>query len=804
MFKNYLKIAFRNLWRNKVYSFLNISGLAIGTAVCLMITLFVSYELSFDRLHNKSDRIYRLYQYVSLPDLESKFWAMSTYPMATSLVEDYSDIENYVRFANRGDIMVKQEVEHLFLQDNYFVDSTFFQVFDFPLLKGNPQTALNQPNSVVITEATAQKLFGDKNPMGESIEILGDAWEGTKLCQVRGVLKNLPGNSHLQFEALFSMSTLDLTKHDVSWKTTNHWTFTYLLLSENAQIGQLEKDFPNFLNKYQESWYSEYFQLHLQPLLGMHLDSQNITYDFLNTHKFNRQYVHVFIGLALLILGLASVNFINLSTARSVNRAKEIGIRKTVGAYRWQLISQLTGEAILFSLIAMSLAIFIVDLSLPFMNQLIDRPLSFHPFQNPILYLLLPIISIVVGILSGIYPALYISAYEPIKVLKGKMYTNRKQFSLRNVLVVGQFSIAIGLIVATLFVVKQLNFLRNRDVGFNKDQVLLVNLQGLNAKDYELFKDKLLENSLIPDVTAAWQRLGTRFNQLGCKFEGDTTEAWIDAYINSVDYNYFDFYEIKLLAGRSFSKKYARDKNKAYIINEATAKTLGLSPEEAIGKKFALSWEQDDMGTIIGVSKNFNHNSLHYSVEPVAIVVSDNWTYAELSIRLDKENVSSAIAYIEQQWNEFFPKNPFEFSFLDQHFEEVYQDEKRVSQVVSIFTLLAILVACLGLFGLAAFTTQQRTKEIGIRKVLGASTQGILALVLKDFVRLIIIAILIACPVAYWFIREWLQSFAFRVEIDVIAFAIASLGAILIASLTVLYHAGRSATTNPIEVLRNE
>ncbi len=802
MLKNYFKIAFRNLWRNKVYSFLNITGLAIGTAVCLLILLFVSYELSFDHSHKKADRIYRLHEITSFEGLPTQLQALTMYPMAPTITEEYPEVENFVRFTRNHNLLVKQGSAFTYIPKGYFVDSTVFEVFDFPLIQGDPKKALQAPNTVVITASTAQRLFGKRNPIGQTLRCREN---GEWLVKVTGVMEDLPGNSHLQFDALFSFSSLTpyLEENQTSWRITNNWVFTYLLLSEQASVAKLRDDFPRLLDKHAQEGFNEEFQIDLQPLTKMHLDSQDMTLDWMNEYKFDRGYLHVFIVLALLVLLLASINFINLSTARSVTRAKEVGIRKTMGAYRWQLILQLTSEAIFYAFLAIILASLLVSLVLPFVSELTQRTLVFNPLSNLPLGLFLIGMTFFIGISAGIYPALYISGYQPVKALKGKMYTTRSRFSLRNVLVVGQFAIAVGLIITTLLVVQQLNYLHNKDIGFNKEQVLLVSLEGVDDANYEPLKAELTKNAAILGVTAADQRLGERVRQLSCEYRSDTAQQELASYIINVDYNYFDFYGIQMNQGRSFSEAFADDEQQNFILNEAAVKALGGNSAKVVGGQFGFSW-RGDLGNIVGVSENFNHNSLHHVVEPLALMVNREWGFSEMAIRLEKQNINSSLQYVEEQWNKFFPGIPIRYTFMDEHFEAVYQDEKRISQIVSIFTVLAIIVASLGLFGLAAFTTQQRTKEIGVRKVLGASITSILILILRDFVKLVLVAIIIACPLAYWFMQEWLASFAFRITIGLEVFVAAGLGAVLVATFTVLYHAGQSARTNPVEVLRNE
>lgn len=799
MIKNYLIITLRNLWRNKVHSFLNISGLAIGTTVCLLLLLFVNYEMSFDQFHQKQDRIYRLYEVTSFEGLPKQLQALTMYPMGPTLQDEYPEVESYVRFASMENTLIQAKEAYFYLNQSYLVDENVFEVFDFALIKGNPQTALQEPNTVVITNSTAKRLFGHENPMGK--EIFLNRYEAT--ITITGVVEDPPAHSHIQFEALFTMSSLPLNESQTSWGNVNNWIFTYLVLSEDASIAKLEEDFPNMLTKYAGDDFIEDFNLFLQPLSNVHLDSKNMTLDTINFYKFDRSYLYVFASLAFLVLLLAIINFISLSTARSITRAKEIGVRKSIGAHRWQLIAQFIGESIVYATIATTLAGFLVELALPYVRALTQRPLVFNPLGQPALFGLLVSMSIIIGVLSGIYPAFYISAYKPVKVLKGKIDSARTKFSLRNVLVVVQFVIAVCLIISTLFVIKQLNYLQNKNLGFNKEQVIFVSFGGVERSKYKPLKSELIKGKHVLDVTAYDQRLGRRVRQLHFEYQGDSVKQGIESYVINVDQNYLDFYEMDLHQGRTFSEKFATDSAQAFIVNEAMAQSLGIEVEEMLGSKFGFNWAEE-LGTIVGISKNFHHNSLHHAVEPLALMFNEGWGYSEMAIRLDENHIPEALEEVQKQWDTFFPGVPFEYTFLDQHFESVYQDEARVSQVVSIFTILAILVAALGLFGLTAFTTQQRTKEIGIRKVLGASTISILVLIMKDFIKLVFIAFLIACPIAYWFISDWLQSYAFRITITPAIFLVTCFGVVFIAILTILYHAGKSTIVNPIEVLKDE
>ena len=798
MLKNYLMVTLRNLWRNKVYASINIAGLALGISSCILILIFVEHELSFDRFHSKSDQIYRLCEVQKFEGMTAQNVALSMYPMGPALQKDFPEIKEFVRFVSQDQVQMLTDGAPYFSEKIYFVDEKALEMFDFKLLHGDPKTVLDEPNSVVLTPKNARILFQSTNPVGKTVKLKVE--EGYKNFKVTGVLEEIPKNSHLQFEALFSLSSVE----EESWKEGwgNNWLVTYLYLDKNADLEKLHEAFPAFLRKYMEEDGASQYELFLQNLSEVHLGSTDITHDYQNVSKFDGKYIYIFIILAIFVLVIACVNFINLSTARSVKRAKEVGIRKTLGAYKSQLVGQFLSESIVFAFIAMFLSVFLVELSLPYLSNLIQRDLSLQFFTNP---LMLPILlsgALLVGFLSGVYPAFFISAFEATRVLKGNLENKRVKFSLRNVLVVSQFAIATFLIVSTFIVVKQLDFMMNKDIGYNKEHVVIVPMNRTINEKFDAFKSDLLKSPAIIQVSASGQRLGNNIHQTSVKFKGENTEerGLTSSFLN-IDYDYLKLYNIKLLEGRGFSKEFGQDQQKSFIINEAMRKELGL--KSGVDAKFGLSWV-DTLGTIIGVTENFNFNSLHHTVQPLCMFVNNDWGYSELSVKVDAQNIKEAMAYLEKSWKTFEPELPFEYSFLDEHFENLYTSERQVSQVVSIFTFLAIVVACLGLYGLASFITQQRTKEIGIRKILGASVSQILFLLSGDFLRLVVIASIIALPMTYWAIQQWLQNYAFRTSISWWVFVLPLFIILGIALLTVSYQTLKTSRVNPADTLRYE
>ncbi len=791
MVKNYLKIAFRNLIKYKIYTGINILGLAIAMAACLLIYLFINHENSFDRFHQKADQIYRLTELQSFTGITPQRVALSMFPMGPALKEDYPEIVDFTRYWGRSDWFFRQGEKEIFLNKLAVVDSSFFSIFDFELAKGDERTALIEPRSIVLSEETAEKFFPSENPIGKQITI-----EDTLQFQITGVVQNPPKNSHLQFEALVSISTFDNDRRRNNWGS--NFLITYLQLTENADISKLEADFPNFLTKHISEEATEFYQLFLQPLTDVHLGSTGITHDYLNWQKFNRDYIYIFSILAIFVLLIASINFMNLSTARSVSRAKEVGIRKTIGARRLQLARQFVGESVILAVIAAALALLLAQLFLPMVNNISARSLSLNLVENPLMLPSILGIAVLIGILSGIYPALFLSAFQPVKVLKGVAGRRGRKSNLRSVLVITQFAIAIVLIAGTFIAAKQLKFMRDYNPGFNKNQAITLPMSDGANVHYKTIKTELRQLSSVLDVTASMQRLGNNIHQMGARFEG-IDEGWGISNMH-VDFNYISFYDIEIVEGREFSEDISTDLNNAFILNEALVKKLNWENPLSMGAK--LSW-RDSMGTVIGVMKNFHFNSLHHTVEPLMLSVQD-WNFNEMSIRISPQNIDATLQQIETVWNRFVSDQPFHYTFLDAHFETLYQSDQQASQVVSIVAVLAIIIACLGLFGLASISTAQRTKEIGIRKVLGASISSVIALLSREFLVLVFIANLIALPAAYWFMKNWLQDFAYQTEINWWIFATAGFISILIALLSVSSRAIKAARTNPAQAIRYE
>ncbi|GAB3916338.1 ABC transporter permease [Larkinella terrae] len=802
MLQNYLKIAWRNLWKNKVFSAINIVGLAIGMAACIMIMLFVNYERSFDGIHQKN--IYRLDEVQKFPGMVApQNVALSMFPMGPTLVKEYPEIRNFVRVRPSKKVALTYQQKKIVVPQILWADSSFLQLFDYKLIKGDKQAILKTPNSIVLTEETAANFFGKENPMGKTL-VRYDS--DTISFKVTGIIENAPKNSHLQFDGLVSFNTF--VKADAMNNWGGNWLVTYLELADNTNIAALEKKFPAFLKSHMngEGW--KFYELFLQPLRDVHDNSTAITHDYINYQKFDQSYTYIFSVIALIVLLIACVNFMNLSTAKSSGRAKEVGIRKATGAERPQLAAQFIGESILLSFIALIFALLLVKLFLPYVVELSQRELDLALFGNPLLLLLFGGFAVLIGLVSGIYPAFFLSAYQPTKVLKGTLETGRNKGRFRNMLVIGQFTGAVFLIIATAFVVKQLRFMQDRDPGFTREQVMVLPLNSTTNPKYDAIKQELLSNSLITAVTASQQRLGNNLHQTGVKFHGDGPVREMATSQVIVDPDYLTLYKIPIIAGRNFLKDSKTDNAKAYIINETLAKELLKEQPKAtmqslIGRNFGFGG-MDSLGRIVGVAKDFNFNSLHHKIETLCIFDQKDWGFDEISIRISGKNNPAAIAFVKSVWAKLAPDQPFDYTFLDEHFAELYRADEQVSEIVGILASLAIIISCLGLFGLASFSAERRIKEIGIRKVMGASVTGIIALLSKDFLKLVLIAILIAAPIAWYAINKWLQDFAYRISIDWWVFVLAGALAILIALLTVSFQSIKAALMNPVKSLKTE
>jgi putative ABC transport system permease protein len=800
MLQNYIKIAWRNLVRNKIYSAINILGLAIGISACILIFLYVRDELTYEQHFTKADRIFRVTNDINLQGQTDHF-ALTPFPLGPTLVKDYPVIETFTRVMPTGKQTAWFE-DKAFTEDNiYFVDSTFFRVFNYPFLYGDPATALNAPKSIVLTEELAIKYFGSAdNAMGKLLKFSKNSHK------VTGVFRD-PGHSHFKLNALLSINTFDETlKSQFSGDWFRMSLYTYVLLPKESDEAGFGQNLDTFYGKTIVPWMKDNklnasVRYYLQPLRDIHLDN-SYSYDL--SPAGNKAYVYIFGFVALFILLIACINYMNLSTARSAKRAKEVGLRKVIGAHRSQLVRQFVGESILLTVLAILVALALVELMLPYFNTLTEKNFTISFFGSPAFFGALLLIIIFVGLVGGSYPAFFLSSFKPVDVLKTDKNPRGSNALLRKALVVTQFTISLIMIIGTVVVYSQMQFLKNNDLGFNKEQVLVIDIPSGDStlvNRLSTIKNEFRSNPGIKSIATSAHIPGQRVGRLLFLAESAATGQMEEKTLSCmfVDYDFLDLMEIKLAAGRNFSHQILSDDSAAIIINETAAKWLGY--ENPIGKNIENGLGVK--GKVVGVVKDFHFASLHNKIEPLALMLAPK-TQGFLLARVNGRNLPATIKFIEEKWKAFDPKHPMEYFFLDESFNKQYRAEEKMLTVFGYFAALTILIACLGLFGLASFTAEQRTKEIGIRKVLGSSVSEIMLLISKDFVWLVLIAVVLASPVAWYGMQRWLQEFAYRTQIHWWIFVLAGLAALVIALLTVSFQAARAARLNPIRALRSE
>lgn len=801
MIRNYFKIAWRNLWKNKAYSAINVIGLAIGIAACIVIMVFVFYENSFDSQHTRN--IYRLNEVQKYEGLVApQKVALSMFPMAPTLQAEFPEVVTTTRVRRTERVNLKFGENQIVFPAMYYVDSTFLQMFNFELQEGDRATALMKPNSLLLTETSAEKLFGREPAIGKTVQrFAGD----TLLFTITGILKDVPANSHLQFDGLYSFNTVFNPRNMENWGS--NWLVTYLELAPGTDIAAMEKKFPDYLKRHmhEDNW--KYYELFLQSLKDVHGRSSEITHDYMNFQKFDRRHVYVFTIIGLIVLIIACINFMNLSTARSAARAREVGVRKSIGANRWQVALQFLLESVCIAMMALVIAIGLALVMLPAASRLSERDLQLPFLSDGTLLPLLLLGTLIIGIVSGLYPAAYLSSFNPVVVLKNLLQTGANKSLFRNALVVAQFTGAIFLIIATLFATKQFRFMQQKDAGFNREQVLVIPLNNTARRNYDNFKKQLLGNTLIKGVTASQQRLGNNLHQTGVRFHGNGPVRELATSQVVVDHDFLSMYGIQIVAGKNFSDE-PSENARTYIVNETLAKELLKDDPKApleslIGKGFGFGG-MDSSGSIIGIAKDFNFNSLHHKIETLCIFNQKDWGYSEMSVKIDGSRAEASINEISKLWTSLVPDIPFEYKFLDAHFDELYRADNQVSKIVAVLAALAIIIACLGLFGLASYAAERRTKEVGIRKVLGAGVFNLTALLSGSFVKLVLLSMLIAWPLAWLIVNKWLQEFAFRIDISWWVFVAAGLAALVISLITVSFQAIKAALANPIKSLRTE
>lgn len=810
MLKNYLLSSLRNIRKHSFYSFINIAGLSVGLACVILIALFIQDELSFDKHHEKGDRIVRYWAEIKFGGNEMKI-PVGPAPLKDALVADFPEVETSCHMRGRGSYLVKRETDNFKEQDVIWASNEVFDVFTIPIIKGDAKTPLVNPDAIAISESAAEKYFGQEDPIGKILTL-----DNELEVEVTAVYEDMPKNSHFNFDFLIAMEGLEESKNGI-WLSHNF--YTYMVMEEGSSYQDLEAKFPEMLEKYagpqilqftgesydefQES--GQFVKYHLQPLEDIYLKSD---FGFEIGRTGDIKYVYIFTAIAVFILVIAVINFMNLSTARSANRAKEVGVRKVMGSKRSGLVNQFLTESILLTLFSTLIAIAFAAIILPYFNTLSSKEMVL-PVSNVSFWLILVGLILVVGTLAGIYPAFYLSSFQPAQVLKGKLKQGAKSGWLRSTLVVFQFATSIVLIIGTMVVSNQLNYIQNKKLGFNKEQVVILNDAYALDDNVQYMKNEMLRHPQVVSATiSGFLPVPSNRSDNAWWPEGETNmnlavsqQSWV------VDFDYIKTMGIEIIAGRDFNPENPADSS-AVILNERAAKLYGF--ENPIGERIQTATGFPDeegnfpMATfeIIGIVKDFHYQSLRENIDALGFTIGNSRSL--ISFKVNSDNISGFLEDLEAKYKELAPGMPFEVSFMDERFSNVYRTEQRIGRVYGVFSGLAILIACLGLFGLAAFTTEQRTKEIGIRKVMGASVPGIVFLISKDFGKLIIVAFIIAAPAGWLFMNNWLKDFEFKVDLKPWIFIAAGILAFLIAMITMSYQSIKAARANPVNSLRNE
>jgi putative ABC transport system permease protein len=785
MLKNYLKVILRNIRKHKGYSFINITGLAIGMACCLLISIWVLDELSYDRFHTNASLLYRVEEDQQYSGRVFHV-TVTPHPLGPALVEEIPEIVDATRYVWSGGLLFRYGEKAFFEYLIRAVDPSFFQMFTFPFIKGDKNRALESAHSLVISEDIAEKYFGEKDPLGKVITV-----NNTHEFKVDGVVKNVPHNSIFQFDALIPYAFLE-TIGRTNLEFGNNSIGTYVQLSPNATMDQVNAKISGFIKAKVPDSVTD---LTLKPFTSIHLHS----YWGYEKDAGAIQYVYMFSIIALFVLLIACINFMNLSTARSSNRAKEVGMRKVVGALKSHLIRQFYGESMVFAFIALILAVIIVTIMLPVFSNFADKDLSWNVGGITAILIGLIAITFFTGLVAGSYPALFLSAFQPVKVIRGTLKSGTASSWFRKILVVVQFSLSILLVIGTVVVYQQLTYMKNKRLGWDREQLVYIRLRDDVREVYDTLKTELEKDPLVLNVTAS-SELPSYIGSNSSNFDWEGKDPNFTTLIsnNSVDFDFIDTLKIEMKEGRSFSKQYSSDATSGFIINEEVANLMGR--DSVVGESCMFFGRK---GTIIGVMKNWHYQPVRNKIEPLAIYIAPEWNRVML-IRIPSGDISESIKSIEQVWKQVIPTYPFEYYFLDERFDQMYRAEESIGTLLKYFTVLAVFVACLGLFGLASFTSEQRTKEIGIRKVLGAKVSNITALLCREFFLLVILSNVIAWPVAYFLMKSWLQGYAYRTSLSVFIFMAAMGIALLVALMSVSFQAIRAATANPVESLRYE
>jgi putative ABC transport system permease protein len=805
MIYNYLKIAIRNLLKYRFISFINLFGLTVGLACCLLILTYIIHELSYDKYNSKANNIYRVTRLFKNAETGDVNLHLSTVapPFGPLLQNDFKEIKQVTRFLKIGNGQIDYEEKKFTERELYFADEHLFDVFNVKLLKGNAAHALNEPYTVILSEEMAKKYFGQEDPVNKIIK-----FDNQFNLKVTGVYEAFPANAHLHPAIMLSFNTLNDSAVYGAERLRTNWGnnsfFTYLLMPDDFDPKKLEAQFPAFLDRHirGEGIPSKWTALGLQKLTDIHLHSHT---DYEAEENGDIRRVYIFSAIALFILLIACINYMNLSTARSALRAREIGIRKVVGAQRKEIILQFLSESVLISWVALLLAVLLTALMLPWLNKLSDLSLSLNMLLQWQLIVPLLLIPFVVGIVSGLYPALFMSSFRPVKVLKGLFKAGGANISFRQVLVVLQFSVSIVLIISTAVVFQQLRYMQKKSLGFDRERIITMSYNdGLNDK-YEAFRNELMAGGAIKEVTRSSRiPTGRLLDAQGTEIDrsDSMTPASVDIKFVAADETFIATYGVKIVAGRALSKDYGTDTS-AFLVNETAVKALGFkNNNDIIGKQIKYGGRK---GQLVGVINDFHFESMHQKIIPLILVVPQSpRAYGRISIKMAGNNVPAALAHIEHTWKHFLPEVPYEYTFLDENFDQLYRSEHKQSSIFTTFACIAIFIACLGLFGLSAFAISQRVKEIGVRKVLGAGTATIVTLLSKDFLKLVLIAAIIAFPLAWYAMHNWLQDFAYRITIPWWIFLLAGTVAAAVALFTISFLAIKAALANPVKSLRSE
>jgi len=806
MIKNFFLTAFRNVFKNWSYSVINILGLSTGLAAIIYITLFVQFELGYDKFHEKGEDIYRVGVYGMMMNNEIN-QAVTAAPMAEAMINDYPEVINACRLRESGDWLVRYGDVKFNEKEWLFADSTFFDIFSFKLLKGDPKTALTKPNNIVMTETGAKKYFGNDNPMGKLLRVESD----TALYEVVGLMEDPPENSHFHFDLLGSMARIGQSRNTF-W--VSHNFYTYIQLEPGTDPEAFTAKMQSMIDKYvgpqieqalginmeEFAASGNSFSYFIQPLYDIHLHS-DLQYEIESNG--NILYVYIFISIAIFILVIASINFTNLATARASNRSKEVGIRKVVGSTKQQLILQFLTESLIITLISLGIAVVILELFMPALNNMVQIPLDIAYFSTWYIVPTLLLLILLVSLMAGSYPAFFLASFRPVAVLKGKLKLGAKSGVLRSVLVIIQFVVSVFILLSTFTVSSQLKYLLNKDLGFDKENILMIRRSDALDNQMEAFKSELKKITTVEAVTNSNSYPGVNFSNNAFFKEGESTSNTYLLHQSWVSFDAGKTFGYELVEGRFFSRDYPTDSN-AIVINEAAVKSLGL--EDPIGKIILSPWRNNELlrRPVIGVVKDFNFKSLHTKIEPAAFtLMPGNWE-GVVCVRLSPENINNSIKQIQKVWESFNTGYPFEYFFFDDHLKDLYKTEQRTNGIFILFSALSILIAFMGLLGLISFIAEQRKKEIGIRKTFGSTSTNIVLIISRDILKLIVIASVISWPIAYFVMDNWLQDFSYRVGINYIMFIIIPVLTIILSLLTVIYQTLKAAMKNPAETLRYE